>query len=498
MSLFRFLFHISSISLASASVLGAQDTNGLFARHDVQCAVAEDHQPDWYKRNLKTVRDIYDLTVYPNQIPILLGGGKAVPPGLFAPDAKGRVSPVGEFDNFEDSIEYFFALAPTPFSNNASTAFYDAQVVDFVSSCPSVASSLVYFRTGSVDMLGKLNKSLPTTTLSQVSFWHFNPAGEVDKYQSWVPNLQAWTKASSGIDYTNQQVQDAVAGGLCPTVQQRCQGKDQQFKDVQDCTAQLGAKSFGNFDEAWGDNLACRTIHIILTMVRPDVHCPHVGPTGGGKCIDIDYSIDYFDDANLFKEPEGTTFTCGPALQPDNQIGAGPGATKIFQDLAKQVASGKLKIPEMGGMSGVAKMPGMPGATGGQMGHAPAGSGQEESQNPPETGTNPKSNSASGATQNSGGIPGDQNPACESCREAENTPTGDSPEQKGANTPNQQSGPQPAPLSYNAAPPSYKQQSSDNPTEESPGQSKGGSGDHPAPASPDYGQKSPSYQKWKA
>nr|AQA29300.1 hypothetical protein 7 [Fulvia fulva] len=374
MSLLRSLLYLSSVSLASAGVLGVQDTNALFARHDDQCAVTKDNQPDWYLRNLKTVRDIYDLTVYPNQVPIILGGGKAVPPGLFAPDAIGRVSPVGEFDNFEDSIEYFFALAPTPFTNPAGTAFYDAQVVNFVSSCPSVASSLVYFRTGTVDMLGNLNESLPTTTLSQVSFWHFNDKGEVDKYQSWIPNLQAWTKASSGIDYTNKQVQDAVAGGLCPVIQQRCQGKDLQFKDEQDCTKQLGAKPFGNFDEAWGDNLACRTIHVILTMVRPDIHCAHVGPTGGGKCIDIDYSVDYFDDADLFKEGEGTTFTCGPDLQPDDHVGAGPGAAKIFADLAKQVAEGKLQIPTIGGMSGAVQMPGMPGATRGQT--PPKGQGQ--------------------------------------------------------------------------------------------------------------------------
>ena len=105
MSLFRSLIYLSSIALASAGVLGEQDTNGLFARGDEQCAVTPDSQPDWYKRNLKTVRDIYDLTVYPNQVPILLGGGKAVPPGLFSPDATGRVSPVGEFEDFELSIE---------------------------------------------------------------------------------------------------------------------------------------------------------------------------------------------------------------------------------------------------------------------------------------------------------------------------------------------------------------------------------------------------------
>lgn len=36
------------------------------------------------------------------------------------------------------------------------------------------------------------------------------------------------------------------------------------------------------------------------TDIDLQVHCPHVGPTGGGKCVDIDYRVDYFDDLELF------------------------------------------------------------------------------------------------------------------------------------------------------------------------------------------------------
>lgn len=70
-----------------------------------------------------------------------------------------------------------------------------------------------------------------------------------------------------------------------------------------------------NGSARWGDNVVCRQIHLLLTNVRPEVHCPHVGPTGGGKCVDIEYSREYFDDAQLFGAPEGEVFTCdGPLL----------------------------------------------------------------------------------------------------------------------------------------------------------------------------------------
>lgn len=38
------------------------------------------------------------------------------------------------------------------------------------------------------------------------------------------------------------------------------------------------------------------------------IHCSHVGPTGGGKCIDVDYNDVYFDDEALFGSD--STFQC--------------------------------------------------------------------------------------------------------------------------------------------------------------------------------------------
>ena len=125
-------------------------------------------QPAWSARNLATIQKIYNLTVYPHNVPILKQGSKAVPPGLFNKNATGRVSPVGNFSGFDDSIEYFFALAPTP-QEERGIAIYDAEVVAFTSGCANVASSLVYLRTGTVDpKTYKVDMKKPRSTLSQV------------------------------------------------------------------------------------------------------------------------------------------------------------------------------------------------------------------------------------------------------------------------------------------------------------------------------------------
>ena len=45
-------------------------------------------------------------------------------------------------------------------------------------------------------------------------------------------------------------------------------------------------------------------------MIALQAHCPHVGPTGGGKCVDFDYERSWFSDEALFGDPEGETFQC--------------------------------------------------------------------------------------------------------------------------------------------------------------------------------------------
>jgi hypothetical protein len=72
----------------------------------------------------------------------------------------------------------------------------------------------------------------------------------------------------------------------------------------------MSSKPFGDYDEVWADSVVCRIIHVILARVRPDVHCMHVRPTGGGKCVDEPYNQGYFDDEALFGQPRGQTFIC--------------------------------------------------------------------------------------------------------------------------------------------------------------------------------------------
>ncbi|KAL6414081.1 uncharacterized protein AUP68_00595 [Ilyonectria robusta] len=266
---------------------------------------------DFEARNLATIQSVYDLAVFPNNVPIITQGTSTFPPGLFANDISGRVTPVGAFDDLVGSIEYFVGLAPVPTEQNP-TIFSEAKIVEFNSGCPEVATSTVYLKVSSVDIA---NPTVPVqfvTYLKQVAFWRFNDKGEVTHYDAWIPNLQAFVEMNLGAPLSNLAVQAGFKQAICGLAMQRCVGPNAQWNSPEECLGFLETIPFGTFDYATSNTVACRQIHVILTLSRPDIHCAHVGPTGGGKCVDTDYNAFYFGDEAIFGSRADSIFMCPP------------------------------------------------------------------------------------------------------------------------------------------------------------------------------------------
>ncbi|KAK3389525.1 hypothetical protein B0H63DRAFT_537508 [Podospora didyma] len=299
-----FCFHLLSIACAIAGLVSparAWPIWWLSNKIPSPTAVYEE-------RNLKTIQGIYNLTVYPNQLPIITAGASQVPSGLFSQNVVGRVDPVGDFHSFQDSIEYFFALSPVPQANAVRAAITSFQITEFTSACANVAASVVYLFCTVVNPCSP-DHGKQLATLKQVAFWRFDDAGAVVNYDAWIPNLNSWVVSTQGVPISNPQAQVQAIQQLCAFTQLRCTGANTQWASTEECVTTLSQRPFGNYDEAWGDNIVCRTIHLVLTQVRPDHHCPHVGPTGGGKCVDIPSNA-YFEDVSLYGNPLGKTFTC--------------------------------------------------------------------------------------------------------------------------------------------------------------------------------------------
>lgn len=129
-------------------------------------AFAHRYAQHFTERNLDTIQKIYNRTAYPTLLEFIANGSASVPPGLFNANAKGRITPVGNFTGFDDSTEYFFALSPVPVAPNYLT-FLKAEVTHFTSGCPEIASSVVYLREG-IYHPGSPDDGKIITTLKQV------------------------------------------------------------------------------------------------------------------------------------------------------------------------------------------------------------------------------------------------------------------------------------------------------------------------------------------
>ena len=98
-------------------------------------------------------------------------------------------------------------------------------------------------------------------------------------YDAWLPNLSPYTKLLYGI--TPSAATEATSiQELCTSVQQLCNGANTQYSSVGDCIASLSSKPYGTWDEVWGDNVVCRSIHAILARLRPDVSILRISLAG--------------------------------------------------------------------------------------------------------------------------------------------------------------------------------------------------------------------------
>ncbi|KAF4636875.1 hypothetical protein G7Y89_g1198 [Cudoniella acicularis] len=320
---------IFSASVAIAALFGALPLfaapSGLTSRSGGNAYPASTNttttEVDFRTRNYNTLAGIYEFASWPKSAVFIKNGVSAIPPGLFNANASGRISPVGNFSGIEQTAEYFFGLSP-----QAEAPFYigwtSFEIHQFSSECPEVASSKVWGRTTIVNP-GAPNDGEYLSTLMQQTFWRFDDTGAVIAYDATLPNLGDWFGKAYQNDFSDRKVQMGEIELVCGQVQQRCTGANQQYNSTADCIVALGQKNFGVYDEVWGDNVVCRSIHSILAGQDPTLHCPHCGPTGGGKCVDVDYNDVYFDDEALYGRTDA--FKCPEIAKIPTQEGSRDG-----------------------------------------------------------------------------------------------------------------------------------------------------------------------------
>lgn len=256
--------------------------------------------------NLTT--NFFDNFAYPNNAI----QAKKINSTLFATDVLGRVDVTRNFDGQELNTEYAFglfsnlALNPGSFTLLGVPVAYTithfaanqniisvALIVDFNITALGVVNPVeVCF---SLSAFQQTNIVLTTT---KVDFWAtFNEAGQIDQYDATFRYLQ-WQfdslmsvgQTELGLNSTSEvetAVGEKLAASICATAQTYCNGTNLQYNSAAACYEYLTQEvRFGQAYEMGMNTLLCRMVHQNMVPYRPDVHCSHIGPTGGGYCTD--------------------------------------------------------------------------------------------------------------------------------------------------------------------------------------------------------------------
>jgi hypothetical protein len=126
--------------------------------------------------------------------------------------------------------------------------------------------------------------------LSIVGFFRFNCEGQISSFDVNVLNLE---RVNDPPELFRPQAIQAICGGITAT----CGASFPQYNgSFEECVTHMNSIPFGSSSNLRSDTVMCRSLHLLLAQFRPQLHCMHTGPDGGGKCIDTLYSEYYLPE----------------------------------------------------------------------------------------------------------------------------------------------------------------------------------------------------------
>lgn len=231
----------------------------------------------------------FDNFMYPNNAV----QAKLINSTLFAEDVLGRVDVTRNFNGRELNTEYAFGLfANIALNPNSFTLLgvpTDYEIIHFAANQNVIALSLII--DFNITALGIVSPV-------EVVFWAtVNSQGQVSQYDATFRYL-SWQFASMvtlGQEKYNvstpaeveTKLASSLATSICGVAQTYCVGANQQYNSTTECYNFLTEEvRFGEAFELGRNTLLCRMVHQNMVPFRPEVHCSHIGRSGGGYCVD--------------------------------------------------------------------------------------------------------------------------------------------------------------------------------------------------------------------
>lgn len=238
-----------------------------------------------YDELLTYYHRFWDAFIFPESSAQL----QSVNSSLFAENVVGRVDVTRTYIGRELNTEYIFgSFSDNSFNPNVQT-FLGAplahQTIHVAAQDGFISSAeLVLFNTSLI------SKVIPV----EIYLWMlFNGEGEIEQYditfrwfdwlfQSMVNTVQQDSSPNNEVTLSLQ-----LAREVCRTSADYCAGSNAQYSSCDQCQEYLTNKvRLGAAHEFGRNTLLCRHLHAKILPLRPEVHCPHIGPTGGDMCVD--------------------------------------------------------------------------------------------------------------------------------------------------------------------------------------------------------------------
>jgi hypothetical protein len=236
------------------------------------------HAASAQRKRIAKIRLLYDRLL--GTAPHDIIAGTLPETDVFAENVRGRVTPLGHYDSLEAAREYFYGLIVAP---KVSTAAVELRSI--VASGDQVAVEADVSIDLSVTPLARIVK------LRETGFFRFDKRNRITAFDLALLNLGA------ALDPRSDAERDLRMQGVCLLAATNCPGEfdgSTAGAKAADCVAFMQTKPYRSWNRGNSDTFTCRELHSVLTSLRRDVHCPHVGKTGGMVCVDVPYES-YFD-----------------------------------------------------------------------------------------------------------------------------------------------------------------------------------------------------------
>lgn len=234
-----------------------------------------------YPANVKEARSINSTIFSANVCPTIC-------PHDFFTDVlqvQGRVSDSHTFDGAELNTEYIFGLftPSSTFSLFGQPTSYE--ILHFAAN-QNIASSTtrVHFSIPSFH-----NTSVPVLIDAWMTWDEDKRINQYDvTFRWWGFLLEELLKSiHEDKEVAERLVLQKLVASICDTHTTHCTGFNSQYPSQDACTSfLLGEVRLGQSWEFGMNTVMCRGLHHVMLKFRPDVHCSHIGKTGGGMCED--------------------------------------------------------------------------------------------------------------------------------------------------------------------------------------------------------------------